>query len=189
MDEREPGVWSLATGERSIVFADRDLETGRGALVRLHKAIPVPDKDVPLQDVLEFRERRRSELLALRYHLEQIYQRVLSAGDGELAINTELGILDRAIADHIKASKEARFKFCGVSFNASLNLIDGVKVAATTYAATFVNECLPARRCCGSSQYWPRCCPLLGKADRNSLSVCVGLLRRGLLNSEYPQPA
>ena len=72
LDEREPGVWSLGKGENSVSFSDTDVEHGRGALIGLYKAIPVPDKEVPLQDILEFREKRHAELLALRHHIEAI---------------------------------------------------------------------------------------------------------------------
>src|SRR5215207_1376882 len=44
LEKSEPGVWSLATGPRSVSFLERDLEEKRGALVRLYHAIPVPDK-------------------------------------------------------------------------------------------------------------------------------------------------
>lgn len=124
LDSREPGVWSLATGERSISFLNADLEPARGALVKLHQAIPIPDKQVPLHDILEFRTKRRPELLALRHHLEDVYQRVISAGDGPLALNTEIGRLDGAIADHIKASREVGFPLrLQTSLGASFNLV------------------------------------------------------------------
>lgn len=123
LDQKEPGVWSLATGENSISFPQNELEEGRGILLRLHRAIPVPNKDVPLADILEFRNRRRSELLALRYHLESIYQRILSAGDGELALNSEVNNLQNAIVDHIKTSKESGLTFRNLSFSANLNLV------------------------------------------------------------------
>jgi hypothetical protein len=121
-DQMQPGVWSLATGENSISFLDGDLEMGRGILVRLYQAIPVPNKDVPLQDILEFREKYRAELLALRHHLDAIYQRILAAGDGALALNSELSALESAIADYIKTARAVRFPFVGMSFDASLNV-------------------------------------------------------------------
>jgi Family of unknown function (DUF6236) len=133
LEQHEPGVWSLATGERSISFADDDLDGGRGALVRLHHAIPVPDKDVPLQDVLEFRTRRRDELLALRHHLEQVYQRVLDAGDGPLAWNTEVAALERAITDHTGAANSSGLAFRWSGFDANLNLWPGITAAMTAY--------------------------------------------------------
>ncbi len=134
LDEREPGTWSLATGERSISFLDEELESDRGVLVRLHQAIPVPDKEVPFADVLEFKRKRRDELLALRYHLEQIYQRVISAGDGELALNAEVGALDKAIADHLKTAQEFGLKLRFSDLSASLNLLGAAQVAFATLA-------------------------------------------------------
>ena len=133
LDEQEPGVWSLGAGENSISFPPADVEHDRGVLVRLYQAIPVPDKDVPLQDILEFREKRSAELLALRYHLEVIYQRIVGAGDGALALNTEIGSLEQAIADHISASKESKLSFRNMSFDAGLNVAAGVFAGLTVY--------------------------------------------------------
>lgn len=123
LDEDQPGQWSIATGERSLSFASHDIEEGRGALVKLYNAVPVPDQEVALADILEFREKRRSELLALRHHLEAVYQRVIVAGDGPLAWNTEVEQLQKAISDHMKSSKEAPFKFRLADIGAGLNLI------------------------------------------------------------------
>ncbi|UOK72496.1 DUF6236 family protein [Ancylobacter polymorphus] len=134
LDQEKPGRWSLATGERSISFGDHALQQGRGALVRLYGAIPVPDKDVPLADILEFRLRRSDELLALRTHLESVYQRVISAGDGELAWNTEVEALQRAIQDHIKTSRETSFRLRLADISASLNLLPIGASAITAYS-------------------------------------------------------
>ncbi|HEY9213616.1 MAG TPA: DUF6236 family protein [Ancylobacter sp.] len=134
LDEKEPGTWSLATGERSISFSDEALEVGRGVLVRLYDAIPVPDKDVPLADILEFRARRSDELIALRTHLEAIYQRVINAGDGALAWNSEVESLQRAIQDHIKASKETGFRLRLAGLSANLNLAAAGAVAAAAFS-------------------------------------------------------
>jgi hypothetical protein len=136
LDQREPGVWSLSTGKNAISFADDDMELDKGVLVSLYRAIPVPDKDVPLEDILEFRARRRDELITLRHHLEDIYQRVISAGDGELALNTEIERLERAIDDHIKAARGSGLKFRLVDFDANLNLTPAVTATAVAYAAS-----------------------------------------------------
>jgi hypothetical protein len=147
LDEKEPGVWSLATGKDAISFPNEDLEVDRGLVVSLHRAMPIPDKDVPLQDVLEFRTKRHDELIALRHHLEEIYQRILTAGDGELAINTELERLQLAISDHIKASRETGFKFRLADFEAGFNkLVPGAATFFAGYAAglTVLQALIPA---------------------------------------------
>jgi Family of unknown function (DUF6236) len=135
LDKKEPGVWSLASGKNAISFPDSELEPGRGVLVSLHGAIPLPDKDVPLEDILLFRTKRRDELITLRLHLEDIYQRIINAGDGALALNTELDRLQIAINDYLKASRETGFPFkLVVDFGASLNVINPLGVAAVGYA-------------------------------------------------------
>lgn len=60
--------------------------------------------------MLEFREQRRDELLALRTHLEDMYQRIIMAGDGPLALNTEKAKLERAISDYLTTMKEKKFR-------------------------------------------------------------------------------
>lgn len=132
LDQREPGRWSIAGGERSISFPSESLAPGRGVLVRLYNALPVPNKDVPLSDILNFREKRRDELLALRTHLEELYQRVINAGDGPLAWGSQLEMLQRAIRDHIKASRESKMALRIATMEAELNL---VPIATTAIAA------------------------------------------------------
>lgn len=135
LSEKEPGAWSVATGERSISFLDSELSDGRGALVGLHRAIPVPDKAVPLEDVLNFRRKRRSELLALRHHLETIYGRVSNAGDEALALNSETEALERAVMDYIKSIKGSRLKWRLADLTASVSLTKGTTVGMAAYAA------------------------------------------------------
>lgn len=134
LDKNEPGQWSIATGERSLSFASNDIDEGRGALVKLYNAIPVPNEDASIVDILEFREKRRSELLALRHHLEGVYQRVIDAGDGPLAWNTEVEQLQKAITDHLKAGREAPFKLRLADIGASLNLISIGAGALSAYS-------------------------------------------------------
>ena len=70
LEDREPGLWSLAQGENSLFLKDRILEPDAGAFLELTRAIPIPDKDVPLNDVLEFKERRVDEMRRLRTELD-----------------------------------------------------------------------------------------------------------------------
>lgn len=109
LDQREPGQWSLARGERSFSFSDQDFSGRRGILFELHSCLPVPSQDVPLEDVLNFKEKRLPELLSLRHSLEDIYQEITSSPDPSQALSTRKSKLDRSIADHIAASRETTF--------------------------------------------------------------------------------
>ena len=132
LDRSQPGQWSLARGERSISFPSNEMVPDRGALFSLFEVIPVPDREVPLADILEFRSRRRSELLALRHHLERIYQAIEGAPDRPLAQATELAELDRAVSDHIRAISETKFPIRLSSFQAKLDwktVVSGIGAA------------------------------------------------------------
>lgn len=69
LEVAQPGCWSIATGPRSITLDQEHLDAGRGVLVELHRALPVPGGDTPLDDLLKFKERRRDELLEVRHRL------------------------------------------------------------------------------------------------------------------------
>ena len=98
-----------------------------------YQAIPVPDKELSLQDILEFRAKHTSELRALRHHLEEIYQKIITAGDGELALNTQIGKLEDAIADYIRVSKESKLPFRDTDWAASLNVPGAVAAGLVWY--------------------------------------------------------
>lgn len=134
LSEAEPGVWSISTGPQSIVFLDGDLEPARGVIFKLHQAIPVPNQDVPLADILEFKAKRRSELLALRYHMEQLYQKVVAQPDATQSLNTEMIGLGLAINDYLRASRGLGWLFRLVDLDASLNIRDAAIAAAAAYS-------------------------------------------------------
>jgi hypothetical protein len=141
LDQIQPGRWSMARGEKSISFPSSDFEEARALLFELHRCIPIPRRDVHLNDVLQFRERRLPESLALRDTLERIYQEILKAPDRRLAQMTEFSALDRAIANHILTIKEAKFPLSISGLKATLNL-GTVTVGSAAFQAS-LNAGLP----------------------------------------------
>jgi uncharacterized protein DUF6236 len=136
-EEREPGVWSYGRhdGRRSLIEYDSDHR--RGLLACLIDCIPVPDKEIPLQHILEFKEKRRDELLALRHHLDGVYQRIVSAGDGPLALSTELSLLQQAIINHTRTAKEHRLALRLGSLEAVLKIEVDLGRASTVGAFAY----------------------------------------------------
>lgn len=135
LEAREPGRWSMARGDRSISFiTEEEALPGRGLLVSLHECVPVPDKEVPLQEILEFRSMRRAELLALRTYLEDLYQHIKGAPDRPLA---ELKIegLKKAIQDHLAVSLETKFplRLAGWKAGISFDVTAGIKAGVAAY--------------------------------------------------------
>jgi len=50
-EQNEPGIWSLSEGPESLILEMANAKPSRGTLVKLYRAIPIPDKDVPLEDI------------------------------------------------------------------------------------------------------------------------------------------
>lgn len=107
LEREDPGVWSVA--ENAAERKESDV-ADRSLLVRLHDVMPIPDHDVPLSDILIFRERRRAERQALRHHIERVFQAVLSAPDRPLAFLTEYEALASAVRDCLAVADEAGFR-------------------------------------------------------------------------------
>lgn len=136
-EKKEPGIWSLSLGDKSLKILDAYGHPGRGGVIHLYRAIPVPDRSVPYQDILEFKERRYDELLELRLHIDDLYQKILSAGDGELALETEKARLQKSMANFGNAIQETRFPLRLSDLSASFSLSAGsISAFASTYAAT-----------------------------------------------------
>lgn len=111
LDADLPGVWGIGRGESHAMFTVNEIEAQRGLCMKLFGAIPVPDQDVPLEDILDFRGRRRPELLSLRCYIEELYQDIISKPDQKIAERTAFDKLGLAIADHIKVMRESKLKF------------------------------------------------------------------------------
>jgi hypothetical protein len=136
-EESQPGQWAMGIGKGRLRFPETQTEPGRGLLVRLHNAIPIPDRDVPLNELLEFRRNRRAELLSLRAAMDSLYIEILDAPDRPLAEVSRLAELDKALNDLTAVSKSAPFRTQAASLEATFNAQTiGVGVAVSATAAT-----------------------------------------------------
>jgi hypothetical protein len=125
LDKQEPGKWALAQGDTSFLIHEKISEPDRGLLIKLFKAIPVPNADVPLEDLIKFRQRRSSELLALRCAIDGLYQEVINSSDQELALRRCVTQIDHTCADILRISREFKFpiRFSNVKISTNLDLI------------------------------------------------------------------
>lgn len=138
LNSRAPGMWSLATGENTFQWKEGFLEEDTGTLVELHRAIPIPRQDVPLAEILEFKQRRDPELLLLRHQMDSFVAEIEKAGDKEAALEQRLRELDSACADLLTVGREWQFPVYLSNFKASFSFNPGKFAGAVggTWAAT-----------------------------------------------------
>jgi hypothetical protein len=109
LDRSQPGVWALAQGPNSLLIKDGFLEEGGGALIELHRAIPVPDRGVPLNEILEFRLKRRDELLLLRAEIEGLLVGLEEVDNVQAELQRRISKVDEACATALRLEKEWQF--------------------------------------------------------------------------------
>lgn len=109
-DSVKRGAWALANDLSSMLEETAEPSPpNRGLLVSLFNCIPVPDETVPLPEVLEFKEKRRDQLIELRAEVESLYRDI--RGDSDQALLAAKERLDSACADAIRVARESRLRF------------------------------------------------------------------------------
>ena len=130
MEAREPGQWILTRDALSAGFPQSALSDQTAFQLKLVNALPIPDRSVPFEDVLMFRERRSAELQALRHHIEGIAIEVGKTGWGSLAETVAWEQFEAAITDHAKVSRETNFAKRLTSLEVKFNWSDLAKPGA-----------------------------------------------------------
>lgn len=134
-EQRNPGTWSIGEGVNSIKLEGGQARTGTG--LEIYNALPVPDDHVPLVEVLDFKERRRTELMMFRAHMDTLCKTITSSEDSGEALNKALKELDLACADLIAVTKEWQFpvKLCNLKASLNFNFAKSASAAAAAWKA------------------------------------------------------
>jgi hypothetical protein len=137
MCKNEPGAWSKA--QMSTAFISKN-EIRREAIeFELYNAVPVPSTITPLNDILEFKEAHRDELIAFRAYLDELYQKIISSTDIPRAKNTELQKLESALRDVNRVLNESKIRVALRSMKSVISGVDGIiGVAAGVASAPFI---------------------------------------------------
>jgi len=137
LDAQSPGRWAFATigdGMDSQASLEEGLNSQfRSGLLELYDVLPVPAVDVPYADILEYRQKYKSELLELRARMDEMYRSIENDIDRPLARNAEIDKLETAlgnVAESLHAAKlKYRLEYCGIQLSWP-GLIDiGAKLA------------------------------------------------------------
>lgn len=140
LSAKQPRAWALLEGENSISY-QRDVVSKPQALsIELLRAIPIPQDDVPLPEILEFKEKRRDELMLLRAELERLESKAKLSNDYAEFIEISKGDIDKACSDVLKVSSEWQFPvvLADKSFEFSFDAEKMVTAYGLASGATFM---------------------------------------------------
>jgi Family of unknown function (DUF6236) len=110
LNDKEPGVWAMSSGEKSVLIKNApQILREAGLALDLHRAIPVPNVDVPLNEILEFKARRSNSLLNLRTKLDEFAENVRNEGYSQRTLQLGLDEVDQACAEVLRVANEWQF--------------------------------------------------------------------------------
>lgn len=133
LSAQSPGRWSHLTIPRGQVPSKHSHDV---VTVRLIETLPLPQNELPFEELLEFKSRRRDELLDLRTHIDQLADVVVVALDGDAALARKIDALHTSLRAMREVSTE-RFGICrGFSIKPSFSLTDALKSGAIAFGAS-----------------------------------------------------
>lgn len=92
-------VWSIAQPTNKVILPkDKSVKT-RCIEVELYNCIPVPNSNVTLEDILNFKEHRKDELQEFRTLMDETYLSILNSPDQDFSMNTSIERLKSKIND------------------------------------------------------------------------------------------
>lgn len=109
LETRQPGLWSLSQGEDSLMLKDNALSGRRGAFIELVRAIPVPAQDVPIDEIIEFKNRRHDDLMRLRSEIDRFSDLLNGNGDSGGNLEKYVAEIDAACADVMKIGRDWKY--------------------------------------------------------------------------------
>lgn len=86
-EQDESGQWAMSTGENALQLGSDRFEFGRGATVELYRSVPIPSRDVPLEDILEFKNKRKSEVVEFTIAVDKFYSSWTNSEDQDFQLN------------------------------------------------------------------------------------------------------
>ncbi|EMX9244495.1 hypothetical protein AAH393_005231 [Klebsiella pneumoniae] len=120
--------------EKMIISDHDQVSPSGGELLTFTNAFPEPDVSTEINDILEFKLKRKDQLNLLMAHLNSLELRVLKAENKHTELNKAINEIDIACADVIRLYKEKGIKFniSNAKFNFSMKEI--IEVTGATYA-------------------------------------------------------
>lgn len=108
MEKKNPGRWTIHHPDCLTLKGGKTAEMYT-AKIDLINCLPLPKTDVRLDNLLDFKMRRESELLGLRLTLAELYGKIASTNDIPHTKTTEVSRLEKAIIDLNRADDNGMF--------------------------------------------------------------------------------
>ena len=119
----KPNNILVAPSER-VYSPDKDSETKTAIAIELFRSLPVPSQDVPIAEILEFKQKRWDELLRFRNAMDELYDKATSTQDFTSAIEHPIDEIEISLRDIHKSMSETFAKRILATIKIELSLND-----------------------------------------------------------------
>lgn len=116
-----PGMWSIERIGEDLIPVQGVTIQSKAIEFELYNCLPIPHREVPLNDILEFKEKYHSELLTFRCLMDEAYLSIINSPDAELAKRVAITRLSMAISDLHKAMQSKSMARSLLSYKVVLN--------------------------------------------------------------------
>lgn len=123
----QKGSWSLVQPNFKLALPIELSKQTRALEVDLYNSLPIPEADVPLDDILEFKDRRKNELLEFRYIMDGLYEEILTSQDTERAMEKNIQLLQRKLININRVMTDSKIKRVNGSMKVNINISDAIK--------------------------------------------------------------
>lgn len=137
IEEEKSTDWVLHQIGNQLNIPKEYVEAKHSLRFELINLLPVPDGDIPIPDILEFKERRATELGVLHQTIEAAYIEALKNPDKNLGSTIAMRELKTSIDNLNTVSIERWQKTSKFDFTAEFNLDGGKFVQAVAGGAAF----------------------------------------------------
>lgn len=134
-NDLEPGLWALAQNSHNLYLPEEIAQEKSRIDLELYRALPVPDEQVPLDDILTFKEKRKDELIAFRGLMDELYLEIISSQDMPRAKTKTIAHLQTSIGDLHRVMSESSISRRLSTVKIELNLSSFIRDALLAGAA------------------------------------------------------
>lgn len=121
-DNSNGEIWSIAQPTKKIVLPLEESIKDRTLQIELFNSIPVPTAEVNLEDILNFKEHRYSELQEFRNVIDEMYLSIIQSPDRDLAKSICVNKLRNNLKDLDKVMNETKITRVLSGFKVELDI-------------------------------------------------------------------
>jgi hypothetical protein len=126
--------WILHQIGEELILGDRNVKEFNSLKVEINECLPVPTKETSVEDIIDFKRRRQSELDELHETLDLFYFEIINSSDKDFQSKKSLSKLKKALTNVNQVSNE---KFSHSSkYNLVTELNFGSLITGLTSGAT-----------------------------------------------------